>query len=179
MRSENLEVMGLLKKYDIEISKLELGQYDYSYQIDDEFFQLFDFSLIKNGSLQTDVHLEKKTRFISLAFRTNGTIRLICDRSLDAFDYELVTEDEIIFKFGDEASEVSDEIEIIPSNTQWVNVASYIYELISVAIPLKKLHPRYSDEPVEDQIVFSSYDENEKESDIDPRWSELKKLKKK
>ena len=90
--------MGLLNKYDIEISKLELGQYDYSYQIDDEFFQLFDFSLIKNGSLQTDVHLEKKTTFISMAFRTNGTIRLICDRSLDAFDYELVTEDEIIFK---------------------------------------------------------------------------------
>jgi len=176
LRSENLEEMGLLKKYDIEISTLNLGQYDYSFQIDDEFFDLFDFSLINKGSLKTDVRLDKKATFISMSFRIYGTLCLNCDRSLDEFDYELKTEDEIILKFDEEAIGFSEEIEMISSNTQQINVAKYIYELISVAVPMKKLHPRYKDEPVEDQIIFSSNDEKEEETNIDPRWSELKKL---
>lgn len=177
MRSENLEEMGLLRKYDIELSKLNLGRYDFSFQIDDEFFTLFDFSLIDKGSLKTDVSLDKKSTFISMLFRIYGTVRLICDRSLDEYDYELKSEDEIILNFGDEPMGFSDEIEVIPSNTQQINVANYIYELISVVIPMKKMHPRYADEPIEDQIIFSSIDESEEEESSDPRWSELKKLK--
>jgi uncharacterized protein len=177
LRSENLEEMGLLKKYDIELSKLNLGQYDFSFQIDDEFFSLFDFSLIDKGSLKADIVLDKKTTFISMIFRISGTIQLICDRSLDEFDYELKTEDEIILNFGDEPMGFSDEIEVIPSSTQQITVAKYIYELISVGIPMKKMHPRYADEPNEDQLIFSSDDEDEKEESSDPRWSELKKLK--
>ena len=47
-----------------------------------------------------------------------------------------------------------------------------------LAVPMKKLHPRFADEPEENQIIFSSKDE-ENNTEIDPRWSELKKLKNK
>ena len=83
-------------------------------------------------------------------------------------------------KYGDEAIELSDDVEIIPFNTQQVNVAKYMYEFISVAIPMKKLHPRYNEEIDEDQIIYSSNeDEEEDKAEIDPRWIELKKLKNK
>ncbi|MCK5102085.1 MAG: DUF177 domain-containing protein, partial [Cyclobacteriaceae bacterium] len=78
-----------------------------------------------------------------------------------------------------EARELSDEIEMIPFNTQLVNIGKYLYEFISVAIPMKKLHPRYKDESAEDQVIFSSKEDEEEILDIDPRWSELKKLKNK
>lgn len=172
--------MNLLRNYDIDISKLDLGQHDFHFQIDDKFFGLFDYCLIDHGSLSVEVVLDKKTSFIALAFGIVGNIQLICDRSLDSFDFDLETEDEIVLKYGEEAQELSDEVEIVPSNIQSFNVARYIYEFISVAIPMKKLHPRYANEPVEDQIIFSSQDDDEIEkSDIDPRWSELKKLKNK
>jgi uncharacterized protein len=171
--------MNLLKNYDIDISKLNLEQYDFRFQIKDEFFELFDYSLIDHGKLSADVLLDKKTSFIALNFKINGIIELICDRSLDSFDYELNIENEIVLKYGDEALEVSDEVEIIPNNIQRINVAKYLYEFISVSIPMKKLHPRYADEPAEDQIIFSSNNEEEDKSDVDPRWSELKKLKNK
>lgn len=168
--------MNLLKSYDIDISKLDLGQYEFQFQIEDEFFELFDYSLIDHGSLSAHVILVKKTSFISLAFNIHGSIKLICDRSLDSYDFELKTEKEMVLKYGKEAQELSDEIEIIPFNTQIINIARFIYEFISVEIPMKKLHPRYKDEPVDDQIIFSSGDDLAS-PDIDPRWSELKKLK--
>lgn len=171
--------MNLLKNYDIDVSKLNLEQYDFHFQIRDEFFELFDYSLIDHGKLSVDILLDKKTSFIALNFKINGVVELICDRSLDRFDYELNIENEMVLKYGDEALEVSDEVEIIPNNIQRVNVAKYIYEFISVSIPMKKLHPRYADEPAEDQIIFSSNNEEEDKSEVDPRWSELKKLKNK
>ncbi len=171
--------MKLLKVYDIDLSKLNLGQFNYSFHIDDKFFELFDYSLVDHGSLRVELHLEKKTSFILLAFQINGTVKLICDRSLDTFDFDLKTEKEIVLKYGEEARELTEEIETIPFNTQQVNVARYFYEFINIAIPMKKLHPRYSNESTEDQIIFSSKDDKEEISDMDPRWGELKKLKNK
>ena len=171
--------MNLLKNYDIDISELNLGQHEFRFQIDDKFFELFDYSLVDQGSLTSVVELDKKTSFISLIIKIDGFTELICDRSLDTFNYDLKTENEIILKYGDEAKVVSDEVEIIPFNTQKINIGRYLYEFINVAIPMKKLHPRYKDEPEEDQIIFSSQDESEEQSYEDPRWSELKKLKNK
>ena len=171
--------MILLRNYDIDISKLALGQHTFLFQIEDEFFELFDYSLIKEGSLSVKVDLEKSTSFVSLAFEISGFVVLICDRSLDPFNHELLVNNEIVLKYGEEAREVSDEIEIIPSNTQRVNIAKYLYEFISVSVPMKKLHPRYEDDPADSQIIFSSESGEKEKSDIDPRWSELKKLKNK
>jgi uncharacterized metal-binding protein YceD (DUF177 family) len=171
--------MNLLKNYDIDISKLNLGQHDFHFQIEDKFFELFDYSLIDHGSLSVELVLDIKTSFMALTFSIKGYIQLICDRSLDSFDFDLETENEIVLKYGEEAQELSDEVEMIPFNIQFINIARYVFEFISVAIPLKKLHPRYANEPVEDQIIFSSQEDDIEKSDIDPRWGELKKLKNK
>ncbi len=171
--------MNLLKDYDIEISKIDLGLHEFHYQIRDEFFGLFDNSLIDHGSLKVELILDKRTTNMLLLFRIKGTLALICDRSLDEFDYDLETENELILKFGEEAGELSDQIEMIPFNIQMINVGKYIFEFICVAIPMKKLHPRYKNDSMDDIIVFSSKNEKEENSKIDPRWSELEKLKNK
>ena len=171
--------MNLLKNYDIDISKLNLGQHEFHFQIEDQFFELFEYSLIDHGSLTVRILVEMKTSFITLSFKIEGFVRLVCDRSLDMFNYDLETENEIVLKYGEDANAVSDEIEIIAFNTQRINIAGYAYDFVSVSIPMKKLHPRYLDETADDQIIFSSNEVKEKKSDIDPRWSELKKLKNK
>ena len=168
----------MLKNYDIDISKLNLGQYEFRFPIDNTFFELFDYGLIDHGSLSALITLEKKTSFISLKFQIKGAIELVCDRSLEKFDCDLTINEKIVLKYGDEAQIISDEIEIITFNAQKINVAKYIYEFISVSIPMKKLHPKFANESEENQITYSSNDEKN-DSDTDPRWSELKKLKNK
>ena len=170
--------MNLLDKFDIDIAKLGLGQYNFSFKIDHEFFELFEYSLVDRGDFQVKLELEKKTSFITLNYQITGTVELTCDRSLDQYDHPLDIEEKVILKYGEEPKELTDEIEIISFNTQRINISKHIYEFISVAIPMKKLHPRFKDETPDDQIIYSSSADDAKEDqEIDPRWSKLKKLK--
>ena len=80
---------------------------------------------------------------------------------------------------------MTDEIIVIPRDAASLELGQYIYEFISLAIPLKKLHPRFQDEVdetggAEGKIVYSSEtaeDKKDEEEQIDPRWNILKKLK--
>ncbi len=170
--------MKLFSKFEIDIAVLENGQHNYSYKIDNKFFELFEYSLVNQGDLKVDLELVKKTSFIELAYKISGTIQLICDRSLDKYDHQIDLDERVILKYGEEEQELTDEIEIIPFNTQKINTARHIYEFITVAIPMKKLHPRYNDDQPDNQIIYSSSDTEDDDRDIDPRWSKLKKLKK-
>ena len=64
-----------------------------------------------------------------------------------------------------------------------------MFEFIGLEIPMKKLHPRYSEEDDEEKdddvlLIYSSEEKDqtedqENEEMIDPRWASLKKLKNK
>ena len=171
--------MNLLNQFNIDIGKLAVGQYDYTFKINNTFFELFDYSLVDHGDLKVKLQLEKKTSFITLNYEIEGVVELVCDRSLDKYDHQINTQNKIILKYGDEEKELTEEIEVIPFNTQKIDVSRHIYEFISVSVPMKKLHPRYLNETPEDQIIYSSSNDEEEDHNLDPRWSELKKLKKK
>ncbi|KXK30519.1 MAG: hypothetical protein UZ12_BCD005000568 [Bacteroidetes bacterium OLB12] len=89
----------------------------------------------------------------------------------------------MVFKYGEEAQEISDEIVIITRDQDSIDLGQYFYEFIALAIPMKKLHPRFANEAENDQFIVYSTAQNEteesdKENDaIDPRWEKLKKLK--
>jgi uncharacterized protein len=171
--------MRLPEKFEIVVAKLAPGRQERSFHIDDAFFELFDYGLLNECSIDVVVGIEKGSSFINFDFEFEGTIALTCDRSLEKFDHKLQSSNRLVLKFGEEARELSDEIEIIPFNTQKINIAQYIYEFIIVAIPMKKLHPKYQDESNEDLITYTSVsDETTIEPEPDPRWEKLKKLKK-
>ncbi|NJL14081.1 MAG: DUF177 domain-containing protein [Microscillaceae bacterium] len=69
-----------------------------------------------------------------------------------------------------------------------LDLSQYIYEYIGLAIPMKRLHPRYQEEAQADEenetLVYQSGGEPEATTETappaqaDPRWEALKKLKK-
>ena len=177
-----------LLKYWIEFIGLENRVHDFQYIIDDRFFKNFDGSEIKKGSLSCLLHLNKTDNFIDLDFNITGSVELICDRSLDVFEHVLDIKKHMLLKYGEENKEIDDEIEIISRNRQGINIAQYIYEFIAISIPMKKLHPRYSEVenmPQENELLYSSSPDDIKDSQeneeniIDPRWEALRKLKNK
>jgi uncharacterized metal-binding protein YceD (DUF177 family) len=115
-------------------------------------------------------------------FQIQGNAGLICDRSLEPFDYPMEIDRTIRFKYGQEEKELSDEIVLISRDRSSLDIGQYLYELIGVTIPMKRLHPKFENDELEEseiELVYSSTpDETEKEEDaIDPRWEKLKKLK--
>jgi uncharacterized metal-binding protein YceD (DUF177 family) len=173
-----------LKDFDIDIFGLKNKTYEFDFEGDSGFFALFENSLVEKGSFNAALKLDKSSTMIQLHFRITGSIELTCDRSLELFDHPLEIEQDHILKFGEDNQELTDEIEIINRNTVTINVAQYIYEFIVLAIPMKKIHPKFSDQQYEESeegllIYRSKADEaaeDTTEEDIDPRWAALRKL---
>jgi uncharacterized metal-binding protein YceD (DUF177 family) len=174
-----------LRAFDIDIYKLSDKKHQYQYAIDAEFFENFPNSLIEKGNLQVMVTLDKKPRLIQVDFDITGTVTLVCDRSLEPFEHPLHIQEGLIFQYGEEEKALTDEITIITKNTQKINLAQDIYEFIGLAIPMKKIHPKFRTEDddlpfTKGSVVFTTQqdaDTNNAPEATDPRWEALKKLR--
>jgi len=179
-----------IRKYEIQIFKLSNGPHEFKFHLDDEFFDLFDNELVSKGNLTANVSLRKSETMIQASFRILGSIELECDRSLDLFDFPIDLKNPFIYKLGNENIELSEEVAVIPRDSQKLNVASIMFEFIGLEIPMKRLHPRFLEEENENEdedvlMIYSSESNERKSNDqenedtIDPRWALLKKLKNK
>jgi len=172
--------LGEIRDYNIDIYKLPNTKHEYQFIFNDSFWGNFENSLVSKGKGVVDLVLTKSPTFITLDFKISGSVELICDRSNEPFDFPLQIEKEIILKYGDDGQELSDTIEIIPWETQRINIGQYIYEFAGLEIPMKKLHPRFGNDDNEDEVVFSTKSDGDtidNEDKVDPRWVALKKLK--
>lgn len=177
--------MNALREYDINIVGLENKRYEYDFTSGNAFFAALEQELIRQGNVQTQVVLDKSETMIRLDFHIVGAVEQICDRSLDEYDEQVDTRQMMLLKFGDHNEELSDEIELIERNTATINVARYIFEFISLSLPMKRLHPRFRDDEEQDddsnvKLIYSSGPAADDESDdqpaTDPRWAALRKL---
>nr|WP_262923918.1 DUF177 domain-containing protein [Spirosoma liriopis] len=159
-------------------------RYEYDFTSDDAFFAALEQDLIQKGNVRTHVTLDKSETMIRLDFHITGTVEQVCDRSLDDYDEPVDTQQTMLLKFGDHNEELSDEIELIERSTATINVAHYIFEFISLSLPMKRLHPRFRDEDDADdeqngKVIYRSDPETTSEDEqpeIDPRWAALRKL---
>ncbi len=177
--------MNPLRTYDIHIVGLDNKRYEYDFTSDKAFFVALEQELIPTGAVQIHLVLEKSETMIRLEFHIVGSVEQTCDRSLDEYDESVDTRQTMLLKFGDHNEELSDEIELIERNTTTINVARYIFEFISLSLPMKRLHPRFrdEDETSDDQdgkLIYQSSTETNNNADdqpeIDPRWAALRKL---
>lgn len=176
--------MASLKLFDIDIHNLSLKEYDYQFDIDNSFFALFEDSIVDKGKLTAKIRMSLHPGVIEMQFDIKGTVVIICDRSLEEYDETIDSNEQLLFKFGDENTEISEEIISITRDTHRINVAQYIYEFITIAIPFRKRHPRFKDEEENEEeevrLIYQSSTaptEEEEENSEDPRWALLKQIK--
>ncbi|MEO9964624.1 MAG: DUF177 domain-containing protein [Reichenbachiella sp.] len=172
------------RQYRIDIYGLKLGVHDFDFEFDKKLFENIEDSVIESGHGQCTVRLDKKETLISIDFKIEGVIELICDRSLESFDYSVQIEENLIVKYGEEFDDSRDDLLIITDTQESINVESFIYEYLTLAVPMKKVHPDFLDDDEDENeiaFVYTSEDEeieDEKDSEvIDPRWAALKNIK--
>jgi uncharacterized metal-binding protein YceD (DUF177 family) len=168
----------ILKDFNINIVGLSNTVHHFQFEVGAAFFKHFGTELIEEGAFTVDLDLDKHETFIEIDFKIKGTARLTCDRSLDQFDYPIETENKIVFKYGDGDVELDDDIVQIDRDTARIEIGQYIFEFIGLAVPMKKLHPRFEETDMEeDELVYTS-EKEKKDEEIDPRWEKLKNLNK-
>lgn len=171
-----------MKAFSVNIIGLSNKAHQFDYEFGSAFFEKYGKDLVSDGHFSASVVLDKHETFIEAEFKIKGEAKLICDRSLEPFDFPINIDSRIMFKYGEEEAELSDEIMIISRDRVSLEVGQYLYEFISLSIPIKKIHPKFQDteeeEEGEGRLIYTSETEvKEEEKEVDPRWEILKKLK--
>ena len=171
------------RNFDIHFLGLKNAIHHFEYEIGAPFFKLYEKSLISEANLLVKLSLDKKDSFFILNFQVDGLVNLPCDRCNELFDYELMTDFEIIVKFEEVENGVVDEADVvyISSNETSINVADLIYDYIIINIPIQVFHPNDKDgnSTCNPEILEKLKTLPRVEEEIDPRWSSLNKLKSK
>jgi len=168
-----------LSDYSVNIVGLAQKTHSFDFILGSAFFEKYGTEVVKTGQFDVKVVLNKKETLIEADFDIEGKAQLICDRSLDLFDHPMKINRRVIFKYGEVAKEVSDEVTVIPRDLQRLEVGQFLYEFIVLDVPIKKIHPRFqaeeeNDESEEGKLIYQT---EKSEDEIDPRWEKLKKLK--
>jgi uncharacterized metal-binding protein YceD (DUF177 family) len=173
-----------LKDYSISFKGLKDGTHKFEYQIGASFFGMFDNAFVESGNLTAVITLNKSQKLLVVDFAIKGTVDTICDTCLGPLKVDIDSSERIYFNFGHEYAEQSEEIIVLPYEEHQINVAQWIYEFISISVPLRHVHP--DDENGNSTCNAQMLDKlNEylieekkldKEDKTDPRWDALKKL---
>ena len=170
--------MDKLRNYDVSFSGLKIGKHEFRFEIDKEFFQLFDTEQeFTNPKINVEVFLNKHTTFLEFEVKVDGKVELVCDITNDSFDHDIENQIDILVKFGEEYDDSEEDAVTILAKDHAFNVAHLIYENVALFIPMKKISPNISDEDLAILEKFSPKEIEEEEQEVDPRWEALKKLK--
>ena len=172
-----------LEEFKIPIFNLPLGIKSFDFEINEDFFACFDYSIVKNGVFSVGVTLDKTESHINVSFKIKGQIQLTCDLSLEEYWTPVELDKSIIFKYADTYDASDDEIVYIEHSAHEIDLSSFIYEFINLEVPIRKVSPHLDEEDLDEGVMYSTEDVLEEEQEtnskeeLDPRWEALKKLK--
>jgi uncharacterized metal-binding protein YceD (DUF177 family) len=169
------------REFQVAFTGLKLGKHQFQFEIDDKFFEHFDYKELFNTAITVDLEIEKRETMLVLQFEYAGKANCVCDRCTDDMFMLLEGEDSIIVKLSDHESDADDEgILFIPTSEYQVDCAPVFYESIVVQLPLKKAHEDEEDcnpEMIAKLEELEGREEVNKEVNVDPRWASLRNLK--
>jgi uncharacterized metal-binding protein YceD (DUF177 family) len=170
--------MNYLKQFIIPFSGLKAGNHSFSFEIENQFFDQFEYSEIRKGHVHVDCLLDKQLRMMTLYFDMKGEVKVPCDRCGAEFDLPVEGSQKLIVKFGADHQEESEDILVITEKEHELDVSQYLYEYVHLLLPIRKVHPadENGNSPC-DPDVTRYISETEEQHPVDPRWDVLRKLK--
>ena len=132
------------RTYTIPLSGLKEGQHTIDFEIDKEFFEQFEESEVKEGSLVANIVMDKRSSHLDLLIRISGNVRICCDRCLEMFFQPVVCENRLLVKFGKTIEDIDPDILSLPVGEHELDLQQHFYEFILLALPIKRVHPKDS-----------------------------------
>lgn len=175
--------MKPFKEFTIQFVGLKQGKHNFEYEIGKSFFDVYEYDEFNDVNIQLELVLNKKTTLLELHFKATGSVNINCDVTNEPFDQHINNAFDLVIKFGETFNNDAEDILIISHSEYEINIAQYIYELIVLSVPTKRVHPGVIDGTLDSDILkkleeLQPKEEKDKKNnkDTDPRWDTLKKL---
>jgi uncharacterized metal-binding protein YceD (DUF177 family) len=170
--------MNYTAQFIIPVTGLKPGSHPFDFEIDDSFFEHFEYSEIQSGLIRLHLVIEKEDNLLVFHFDFNGHVRVPCDRCYEPFDLPVEGKERLILKFGSDFHEESEEIQVVPIGENHFDISPFIYEYIHLILPVRRVHPENeSGESTCDPGIISRLEDLSSSSGPDPRWEVLSRLK--
>ncbi|WP_299053928.1 DUF177 domain-containing protein [uncultured Polaribacter sp.] len=169
-----------LKEYNIQFVGLKEGNHLFEYTVDNKFFEAFNFDEYESSSIEIALNFLKKPTLFELSFTANGHVEVPCDISGELYNQPIKAEMQLVVNFGPEFNDDNEDILILSHDAYEFSVAQYIYELIVLSVPNKRIHPKVLDGTMNSETLNRLKELQIKEvktvEETDPRWDKLKNL---
>ena len=170
-----------IDSFKIDLKALPQGITNLELKLDDEYFKAIEAPDVQRGELVSCLSINRTDDFFELNFHTEGVVHIPCDICLDDMDQQIMSDDRIVAKFGEDYSE-DDDLVTVAENEGILDVAWFIYEFIDLNIPIKHVHAPGKCNPAMIEMLnqhsAARSGEEVEEETVDPRWAALLKLKK-
>ena len=167
-------------RFKIPFIGLKEGKHQFEYTVDNTFFETNPYDEILGAQIDVNLDFVKKSNFLELEFDASGFLNVACDLTNERYDEAIQTSMHLIVKFGDFYEDENEEVLIIPHFETELDVSQIIYEMLVLAVPIKKEHPGIADGTLQTDILEKLEElrpkEHSKSQETDPRWSKLKDL---
>lgn len=132
--------MGKFSQYKVQLASLADGRHEQDFVIDTQFFKNMENFDVLSADVAVHLDLVKKNDAYDCTFHCKGMLQIPCDRCLDPMDHEVDTSYHIIVKYGENYSDDSDDVLIIPYEDMWLNIAYMLYDTLLLTIPMRHVH---------------------------------------
>ena len=133
--------MGKFSQFKLPLKSLSNGTHEFEYHLDKQFFVNMESADVRDADVNVKLTVTYANDVYDLAFVVSGTVTVPCDRCLDDLELEVDTTYSVKVKYGDDYREDSDDLIEIPESDSYLNIAYMIYDTVSLAIPIKHVHP--------------------------------------
>ncbi|MBL4745860.1 MAG: DUF177 domain-containing protein [Flavobacteriaceae bacterium] len=178
--------MKALKEFVIPYSGLKEGEHQFEYQINKAFFDFFNYDDFNSCDLKVAVKFVKKPTMFEIDFDISGSINVACDVTNELFDLPIAIKMPLLVKFGDEYNDENEDLLILPYSEYQLDISHYLYEIMVLAIPVKRVHPGVEDGTLKSDVLeklkaygtqpIRTQQKEENTNKVDPRWEKLKEI---
>jgi len=129
------------------------------------------------GDVRVEAELQCHHDRILVTLLATATAELTCDRTLQ--DYEQPVEGRYSVLFGPpsmvgQEGEAFDEVRPLDPSDREIDLTDVVRDTLLLALPQRQIAPGAEEEPIAREFGAP---EDEEETPVDPRWSELQKLR--
>lgn len=175
--------------YLIRFQQLPAGQHEFDFRIDDTFFKDREGSIIQGAKVDVKIILHKNASAINLEMKMVGEVKVDCMRCLEAFNFPVDFEKNLLVRMVDAPSPEDDDIDTIhiAKTAHDIDLTNHLYDFLTLEVPYSPVHPDHTDgatgcnpEILKHIKQVSKEKEDGKggtEGGGDDRWSELRKIK--
>ena len=173
--------MNALEQYRLELKTLPLGEHEFNFVLDDDYFKAIGSEEITKGDVNATITVTKTAHNITLDIDLLGEVTTTCDRCLDPLKIDIDAVETLYISFGDTYQEESDDQITIPEDEEYFDISWILYEYVVLSLPLKKVHEEGECNPEMIKILHQhegtiADTKTTEENKVDPRWASLKDI---